>query len=87
MPWKKALRGYAKGKDGKLILNGTMPILHCKDKPNPSERRDKRNTWSGRVQRSLRKKQWVDIFGALNTRRQEKQIFDENCGSPPGGTE
>jgi hypothetical protein len=39
----KLLRGYAKGKDGKLILKGTMPILHSKDKPNPSERRDKRH--------------------------------------------
>jgi hypothetical protein len=39
----KVLRGYAKGKDGKLILKGTVPLIYCKDKPNPSERRDKRH--------------------------------------------
>jgi hypothetical protein len=40
---RKVLRGYAKGKDGSLILKGTIPILHSKDKPSPSERRDKRH--------------------------------------------
>ena len=40
---RKVLRGYAKANDGKLILKGTMPILHSKDKPNPSERKDKRH--------------------------------------------
>jgi hypothetical protein len=33
---RKVLRGYAKGKDGALILKGTTPSLHSKDKPNPS---------------------------------------------------
>jgi hypothetical protein len=36
---RKVLRGYVKGKDGSLILKGTIPILHSKDKPSPSERR------------------------------------------------
>ena len=40
---RKVLRGYVKGKDGSLILKGTIPILHSKDKPSPSERRDKRH--------------------------------------------
>jgi hypothetical protein len=40
---RKVLRGYAKGKDGSLILKGTIPILHSRDKPSPSERRDKRH--------------------------------------------
>jgi hypothetical protein len=39
----KALRGYAKGKDGNLILIGTMPVVHSKDKSSPRERKDKRH--------------------------------------------
>jgi hypothetical protein len=29
---KSVLRGYAKDKDGNLILIGTMPVPHSKDK-------------------------------------------------------
>ena len=39
---RKVLRGYAKDRDGKLILIGTVPAPHSKDKASPSERRDKR---------------------------------------------
>jgi hypothetical protein len=39
---RKVLRGYAKGKDGDLILIGTIPVPHSKDKPSPRERKDKR---------------------------------------------
>jgi len=40
---RKVLRGYAKGKDGNLILIGTMPVPHSKDKSSPREREDKRH--------------------------------------------
>ena len=40
---RKVLRGYAKGKDGSLILIGTMPVIHSKDKSSPRERKDKRH--------------------------------------------
>jgi hypothetical protein len=40
---KSVLRGYAKGKDGNLILIGTMPVPHSKDKTSPRERKDKRH--------------------------------------------
>jgi hypothetical protein len=39
---RKVLRGYAKDKAGNLTLVGTMPVPHSKDKPSPSERKDKR---------------------------------------------
>jgi len=39
----KVLRGYAKGKDGTLILIGTIPLPHSKDKPSPRERKSKRH--------------------------------------------
>ena len=39
----KVLRGYAKAKDGKLVFIGTISIPHSKDKPNPRERRNKRD--------------------------------------------
>jgi hypothetical protein len=39
----KVLGGYSKDKNGNLVLIGTMQIPHSKDKPNPSERRDKRD--------------------------------------------
>ena len=40
---RKVLRGYAKGKDGDLILIGTIPVPHSKDKPSPRKRQDKRH--------------------------------------------
>jgi hypothetical protein len=39
---RKVLRGYAKNKTGNLILIGTTPAPHSKDKPSPRERHDKR---------------------------------------------
>jgi hypothetical protein len=36
------LRGYSKGKDGSLVLIGTIPVPHSKDKPSPRERKNKR---------------------------------------------
>jgi hypothetical protein len=52
---QKVLRGFAKDKKGVLILVGTMPVPFSKDKPTPRERQDK-DIWSGKAQRSLRKK-------------------------------
>jgi hypothetical protein len=40
---RKVLRGYAKNRDGNLILMGTIPALHSKDKASPRERQDKRH--------------------------------------------
>jgi hypothetical protein len=40
---RKVLRGYAKAKDGNLLLTGTVPIPHSKDKSSPRERKDKRH--------------------------------------------
>ena len=40
---KSVLCGYAKDKDGNLILIGTMPVPHSKDKASPRERKDKRH--------------------------------------------
>ena len=37
---RKVLRGYAKAKDGNLILIRTMPVVHSKDKSSPRERED-----------------------------------------------
>jgi hypothetical protein len=39
----KVLRGYAKDRDGNLVLIGTIPIPHSKDKPSPRERENKRH--------------------------------------------
>jgi hypothetical protein len=39
---RKVLRGYAKDRSGNLILIGTIPVPHSKDKRSPSERQDKR---------------------------------------------
>jgi hypothetical protein len=36
------LRGYAKAKNGNLVLIGTMGMPHSKDKQTPRERRDRR---------------------------------------------
>jgi hypothetical protein len=40
---REVLRGYAKYKDDNLVLIGTIPMPHSKDKPSPRERRDKRH--------------------------------------------
>ena len=40
---KSVLCGSAKDKDGNLILIGTMPAPHSKDKASPRERKDKRH--------------------------------------------
>jgi hypothetical protein len=40
---RKVPRGYAKDKEGNLILIGTMPVPHSKDKASPRERKDKRH--------------------------------------------
>ena len=37
------IRGYAQDKDGDLILIGTVPVPHSKDKRSPRERQDKRH--------------------------------------------
>src|SRR5215471_6490168 len=38
---RKVLRGYAKVKDGNLILIGTIPVPHSKYKPSPRERENR----------------------------------------------
>ncbi len=40
---RKVLRGYAKDKNGNLILIGTMPVPISKDKSSPAARREKRH--------------------------------------------
>jgi hypothetical protein len=40
---RRVLRGYAKDKDGNLILIGTVPVPHSKDKSSPRECNDKRH--------------------------------------------
>ena len=40
---RKVLRGYAKDRNGNLVLIGTIQIPHSKDKRSPREREDKRH--------------------------------------------
>ena len=40
---RKVIRGYAKDKDGNLVLVGTIPVPHSKDKPSARERHEKRH--------------------------------------------
>jgi hypothetical protein len=40
---RKVIRGYAKDKNGNLILIGTIPAPHSKDKRSSRERQDKRH--------------------------------------------
>jgi hypothetical protein len=40
---RKALRGYAKDKNGNLILIGTMPVPFSKDKCAPAVRQQKKH--------------------------------------------
>jgi hypothetical protein len=40
---RKVIRGYAKDKDGNLLLIGTIPVPHSTAKRSPSERQDKRH--------------------------------------------
>jgi len=39
---RKVLRGYAKDRNGNLVLIGTIPVPHSKDKSRPREREAKR---------------------------------------------
>ena len=41
---RKALRAYAKDKNGNLILIGTMPVPFSKDKCAPAARQQKRHS-------------------------------------------
>jgi hypothetical protein len=40
---RKVLRGYAKAEDGNLVLIGTIPVPHSKDKSPQRERKDQRH--------------------------------------------
>jgi hypothetical protein len=40
---RKVLRGYAKDKNGNLILIGTTPVLFSKDKCSPATREGKKH--------------------------------------------
>jgi hypothetical protein len=40
---RKVFRGYAKDKDGNLIVIGTIEVPHSKDKRSPKERQEKRH--------------------------------------------
>jgi hypothetical protein len=51
---RKVLRGYAKDRNGNLILIGTIAVPHSKDKPSPRERHEKAHLVS-RAQRSSKK--------------------------------
>jgi hypothetical protein len=39
----EVLRGYAKRKDGTLVVVGTVPVPQSKDEPSPRERQEKRH--------------------------------------------
>jgi hypothetical protein len=39
---RKVLRGYARDRNGNLVLIGTIPVPHSKDKSRPRERTAKR---------------------------------------------
>ncbi len=39
---RKVIRGYAKDKNLDLILIGTIPVPHSKEKRSPAARKDKR---------------------------------------------
>ena len=75
---RKVLRGYAKGKDSNLILIGTMPIPHSKDKSSPRERRTS-GIWSGKAQQSLRKKQWANPFHVKSLNRVNVPLAQETA--------
>jgi hypothetical protein len=57
----QVLRGYARAKDGNLVLIGTMPLPHSKDKPSPREREGK-DIWSDEALRSLRRRFFADLL-------------------------
>jgi hypothetical protein len=55
---RKVIQGYAKDKSLNLILIGTIPVPHSKDKRSPVARQEK-NIWLDKEQRSLRKRLFV----------------------------
>ena len=56
---RKVFRGYAKDKDGNLILIGTVPSLTARTN-RLQENAWTKDIWSGKAQQSLRKKQWIN---------------------------
>ena len=40
---RRVLRGYAKDKNGNLLVISTITVPHSKDKRSPRERQDKRH--------------------------------------------
>jgi hypothetical protein len=47
---RKILRGYAKDRNGNLILIGKIAVPHSKDKPSPRERQEKAHFSVGHLQ-------------------------------------
>ena len=56
---RKVLRGYAKVKDGHLILIGTIPVPHSKYNRR-LENVKTEDIWSGKAQRSLRRNSLIE---------------------------
>jgi hypothetical protein len=56
---RTVIRGYARDKDRNLVLVGTIPVPHSKDKRSPPERRDKR--YLVRQGATIFKKEMVEV--------------------------
>ena len=74
---KKVLRGYAKGKAGDLIQIGAIPAPHSKDKLSPEGTSQKKEIWSGEVQRYLRKKMISHSLACPERRSRFRDIVDD----------
>src|SRR5262249_39445737 len=62
---RKVLRGYAKDKNGNLILIGTTPVLFSKDKCSPATRQGKRDLV--RQGATIFKKETISLIGPDQT--------------------
>jgi len=81
----KILRGYIKDKNGNLILIGTMPVPFNKDKCPPLLA-EKRDIWSDKEQRSLRKKRFTSrvcqsVRLAVHFRGRHAQVGCQDCSN------